>query len=69
MGSVTTLTEQQIGDLVRVAIPGARVSVGGDGYHVDVAVVSDAFFGLRGGLKVTFQKRMVIVFLRAFHVL
>lgn len=47
MGSVTSLTEQQIGDLVRAAIPGARVSVGGDGYHVDVTVVSDVFTGLR----------------------
>jgi acid stress-induced BolA-like protein IbaG/YrbA len=47
MGSVTSLTGQQIGDLVRAAIPDARVSVGGDGYHVDVAVVSDAFAGLR----------------------
>lgn len=47
MGSVTSLTEQQIGDLVRVAMPGARVGVGGDGYHVEVLVVSDAFEGLR----------------------
>lgn len=47
MGSVTTLTEQQIAALVRDAIPGARVSVGGDGYHVEVGVVSDAFAGLR----------------------
>jgi acid stress-induced BolA-like protein IbaG/YrbA len=47
MGSVTTMTEQQIGDLVRGAIPDALVSVGGDGYHVDVSVVSDAFTGLR----------------------
>lgn len=47
MGSVTTLTEQEIGDLVRAAIPDARVAVGGDGYHVEVSVVSDAFAGLR----------------------
>lgn len=47
MGSVTTLTEQQIGDLVRATLPDARVSVGGDGYHVEVVVVSDAFAGLR----------------------
>jgi len=47
MGSVTTLTEQQIGDLVRAVIPDARVAVGGDGYHVEVSVVSDAFTGLR----------------------
>ena len=47
MGSVTTLTEQQIADLVRAALPDARVSVGGDGYHVEVSVVSEAFSGLR----------------------
>lgn len=47
MGSVTSLTEQQIGDLVRAAIPDARVGVGGDGYHVEVSVVSNAFEGLR----------------------
>ncbi len=47
MGSVTSLSEQQIGELVRAAIPDARVRVGGDGYHVDVEVVSDAFTGLR----------------------
>lgn len=47
MGSVTSLTEQQIGDLVRAAIPGSRVGVGGDGYHVEVLVVSDTFSGLR----------------------
>lgn len=47
MGSVTTLTEQQIGDLVRAVIPDASVAVGGDGYHVEVSVVSDAFTGLR----------------------
>lgn len=47
MGSVTTMTAQQIADLVRTAISGARVSVGGDGYHVDVSVVSDSFAGLR----------------------
>ena len=47
MGSVTSLSEQQIGDLVRAAIPDARVRVGGDGYHVELEVVSDAFSGLR----------------------
>lgn len=47
MGAVTTLSEQQISDLVRAALPDARVSVGGDGYHVEVSVVSDAFTGLR----------------------
>ena len=47
MGSVTTLTAQQIADLVRATIPDARVTVGGDGYHVEVDVVSDAFAGLR----------------------
>ncbi len=47
MGSVTSLSEQQIGELVRAAIPGAQVRVGGDGYHVEVEVVSDAFAGLR----------------------
>jgi acid stress-induced BolA-like protein IbaG/YrbA len=47
MGAVTTLSEQQISDLVRATLPDARVSVGGDGYHVEVSVVSDAFTGLR----------------------
>lgn len=47
MGAVTTLSEQQISDLVRATLPDARVSVGGDGYHVEVSVVSNAFTGLR----------------------
>lgn len=47
MGTVSSMTEQEIGELVRAAIPGARVRVGGDGYHVDVAVVSDSFAGQR----------------------
>lgn len=47
MGSVTTLTAEQIADLVRAAIPDARVTVGGDGYHVEVSVVSESFAGLR----------------------
>lgn len=47
MGNVTSLTGQQIGDLVRATIADAQVTVGGDGYHVDVLVVSDTFAGLR----------------------
>jgi len=41
------MTEQQIAELVRAAFPEARVSVGGDGYHVELEVVSDVFAGLR----------------------
>lgn len=41
------MTEQQIADLVRAAMPDARVQVGGDGYHFELTVVSEAFAGLR----------------------
>lgn len=41
------MTEQQIVDLVRAALPGAEVRVGGDGYHFELTVVCDAFAGLR----------------------
>jgi acid stress-induced BolA-like protein IbaG/YrbA len=41
------MTEQQIADLVRAAFPGAEVRVGGDGYHFELTVVSEAFAGLR----------------------
>ena len=29
--------------LVAAGMPGAEVAVGGDGYHIELAVVSDAF--------------------------
>ena len=41
------MTEQQIIDLVRAALPDAEVRVGGDGYHFELTVVSEAFAGLR----------------------
>ena len=41
------MTEQQIIDLVRAALPDAAVRLGGDGYHHELTVVSDSFAGLR----------------------
>ena len=41
------MTEQQIVDLVRAALPDALVRVGGDGYHHELTVISDSFTGLR----------------------
>jgi acid stress-induced BolA-like protein IbaG/YrbA len=41
------MTEQQIIDLVRAALPDAVVRLGGDGYHHELTVVSDSFAGLR----------------------
>lgn len=40
------MTEEEIRQLVMAGMPGARVSVGGDGYHIDLTVVSEAFAGL-----------------------
>ena len=39
------MTEQEICALIEQGIPGASVSVGGDGYHIEIEVVSDAFAG------------------------
>ena len=40
------MTEDEIRALVMAGMPGADVEVGGDGYHIDLTVVSDAFEGL-----------------------
>ncbi|MBP6381182.1 MAG: BolA/IbaG family iron-sulfur metabolism protein [Pseudomonadales bacterium] len=40
------MTEDEIRALVAAGMPGAEVAVGGDGYHIELAVVSDAFEGL-----------------------
>ena len=40
------MTEDEIRALVMAGMPGADVVVGGDGYHIDLKVVSDAFEGL-----------------------
>lgn len=40
------MSEDEIRDLVLAGMPGARVEVGGDGYHIDITVVSEAFAGL-----------------------
>ncbi len=40
------MTEDDIKQLVESGMPGARVSIGGDGYHIDVIVISDQFEGL-----------------------
>jgi acid stress-induced BolA-like protein IbaG/YrbA len=40
------MTEDEIRALVMAGMPGADVAVGGDGYHIDLTVVSDAFEGL-----------------------
>jgi acid stress-induced BolA-like protein IbaG/YrbA len=40
------MTEDEIKALVMAGMPGADVAVGGDGYHIDLTVVSDAFEGL-----------------------
>lgn len=40
------MNEAEIRDLVLAGMPGAEVEVGGDGYHIDVSVVSEAFAGL-----------------------
>jgi acid stress-induced BolA-like protein IbaG/YrbA len=40
------MTEDEIRTLVMAGMPGALVEVGGDGYHIDLTVVSDAFEGL-----------------------
>lgn len=36
----------EISELVTTGLPGAKVTVGGDGYHVDLTVVSDVFAGM-----------------------
>jgi len=40
------MTEDEIRKLVMAGMPGARVEVGGDGYHIDLEVVSESFAGL-----------------------
>lgn len=40
------MTDEEIRALVMAGMPGADVAVGGDGYHIDLTVVSDAFEGL-----------------------
>ena len=40
------MTDDEIRALVMAGMPGADVAVGGDGYHIDLTVVSDAFEGL-----------------------
>ncbi len=37
------MSEDEIRDLLLAGLPGARVEVGGDGYHIDITVVSEAF--------------------------
>lgn len=39
------MNEVEIRDLLESSLPGAEVSVGGDGYHIDITVVSDVFAG------------------------
>ena len=39
------MTEEQIRVLIEQGFPGAEVAVGGDGHHIDIRVVSDAFAG------------------------
>ena len=41
------MDERQIRALVEQGLPGSTVEVGGDGYHIDIAVVSEAFAGKR----------------------
>lgn len=40
------MTADEIRNLVLAGLPGARVAIGGDGHHVELMVVSDAFDGL-----------------------
>lgn len=40
------MKEDEIQALLLQSIPHAEVVVGGDGYHIDIDVVSDAFAGL-----------------------
>lgn len=40
------MTAEEIRTLVMAGLPGAEVAVGGDGYHVDLTVISDVFDGL-----------------------
>jgi len=40
------MTEDEIRSLVMAGMPGAEVTVGGDGYHIELTVVSEAFAGL-----------------------
>lgn len=40
------MTADEIRNLIITGLPAAEVTIGGDGYHVDVFVVSDAFDGL-----------------------
>jgi acid stress-induced BolA-like protein IbaG/YrbA len=39
------MTEEEIRALLLHAMPGSEITVGGDGYHIDIEVVSDAFAG------------------------
>jgi acid stress-induced BolA-like protein IbaG/YrbA len=39
------MTEDEIRALLQQSLPQALVTVGGDGYHIDIDVVSDAFAG------------------------
>jgi acid stress-induced BolA-like protein IbaG/YrbA len=40
------MTEDEIRSLLVAGMPGALVEVGGDGYHIDIMVVSESFAGL-----------------------
>ncbi len=40
------MTEQEIRELVLAGMPGAEVEVGGDGYHIELRVVSHDFDGM-----------------------
>ena len=39
------MTEEQIKGLIEQGLPGAEVTIGGDGHHIDIKVISDAFAG------------------------
>ena len=41
------MDEREIRALLEQGLPGASVEVGGDGYHIDISVVSEAFVGKR----------------------
>lgn len=40
------MTADEIRRLVIEGLPGAEVTVGGDGYHIDLTVITDAFEGM-----------------------
>lgn len=40
------MTEDEIKGLIAIKFPAAQITVGGDGYHIDIEVVSEAFGGL-----------------------